>query len=446
MKPIRTVLYGRVSHDEQAKFGVSIENQIDRLTAYAKENNLLIVDKYIDEGYSAGTTKRPELQRLLADLDKFDLIIFTRLDRFSRNVLDANEMVKLFFRKNVSIRAIEEEINTQTADGMFEFNLRVSLAQRELAKGSERINTVFDYKIKQGHAISGSQPLGYKIEKNQDNIKKVVKDEAVSHIVEDMFQHFMQFQSIRGTMMYINDKYNLNKSYKAYNRMLKNELYAGKLRDNFNYCPAYITLGQYEQIQDMIQKNIKIRKNNYVYLFSGLISCGCCGGSMAGNFATNRNKREYYYYRCSRYHTGVGCDRTTGVNEILIEDYLLKNINRLIEEHIYATTIEIENKPKPKIDVKAITEEMDRLTIAFRKGRMKEPEYDYEYELLEEKLKEVERVTPQETDLTSVQTFINSDWKNLYKSLTKVEKRALFRSVIKDISIDRDCNIEVKFF
>ena len=446
MKPTKTVLYGRVSHDEQAKFGFSIENQLDRLRTYARENNLLIVDEYVDEGYSAGSMKRPELQRLLGDLDKFELVIFTRLDRFSRNVLDANEMVKLFFRKNVSIRAIEEEINTQTADGMFEFNLRVSLAQRELAKGSERINTVFDYKVKNGQAISGSQPLGYKVEKNQDGIKKVVRDESVSHIVDDMFSYFMKYQSIRTTMNYINDKYGINKSYKAYNRMLKNELYAGKLRDNFNYCKPYITMIEHKQIQEIIQKNIKVRKNNYVYLFSGLVTCGVCNGCMVGNFMTNRNKREYYYYRCSRHHSGTGCDRSTGLNEKIVEDYLLQNMNRLIEDYIYEASVKTEEQTPAKVNVKAILEEMDRLTLAFRKGRIKEKEYDYEYELLEAKLKQAEMTAPKETDLTSVKAFLDSGWKSVYHSLSKIDQRALYRSVIKEIILDREGNIEVKFF
>ena len=89
-KTTATALYGRVSSEEQSKYGFSVQNQIDRLKKYAEENNLAIVDMYIDEGYSAGSKNRPELQRLLKDLHRFDLIIFTKLDRFTRNVLDAN--------------------------------------------------------------------------------------------------------------------------------------------------------------------------------------------------------------------------------------------------------------------------------------------------------------------------------------------------------------------
>ena len=163
-KTTATALYARVSSEEQSKYGFSVQNQIDRLKKYAEENNLAIVDIYVDEGFSAGSKKRPELQRMLNDLHRFDLIIFTKLDRFTRNVLDANEMVNEFQRVGVSIKAIDEDdVDTSTADGMFMFNLKVSLAQRELAKGSERVKTVFEYKVNKGQPITGSVPIGLRI-------------------------------------------------------------------------------------------------------------------------------------------------------------------------------------------------------------------------------------------------------------------------------------------
>ena len=63
------------------------------------------------------------------------------LDRFSRNVLDANIILKNLNDKGVSIKAInEDDIDTSTADGKFIFDLKLSLAERERNKTSERIN------------------------------------------------------------------------------------------------------------------------------------------------------------------------------------------------------------------------------------------------------------------------------------------------------------------
>lgn len=447
MKPLRTAIYGRVSHDEQAKFGFSIENQLDKLNAYVKENNLLLVDEYVDEGFSAGTMKRPELQRLLNDLDRIDLIVFTRLDRFSRNVLDANEMVKLFNKKKVSIKAIEEDISTETADDMFLFNMKVSLAQRELAKGSERINTVFEYKVKQGQPLTGKQPWGYTIEEDENGNKRVVKDKEVKPIIEDIFRHFMTYQSVRQTSVYINEKYSLEKVYSTYNKMLKKSQYAGVYRNNQNYCEPYITYETHLMIKDILKRNIKVRKRkNIPYLFTGLMICPKCGSRLHGNYCKKPSGKEYIYYRCNRRSAKLCDDKILhNVNEKVIEEYLLNNIELEIQKYIYDATVKLDKAPKPKINIKEITDEMDRLTIAFRKGRVKEDVYDHDYEILEKQLIDAQKEMPKERDLTSLEDFLNSGWKNVYETLSREDKRALFRTIIKEITKDSKGKWAIKF-
>ena len=90
MRIRRVGLYGRVSTEEQALRGFSIETQKANLTEYCKENNLKIVDYYFDEGISGAKPplKRPALKRLLEDVEagKIDMILFTKLDRWFRSV------------------------------------------------------------------------------------------------------------------------------------------------------------------------------------------------------------------------------------------------------------------------------------------------------------------------------------------------------------------------
>lgn len=126
-------LYVRVSSDEQAKNGLSIPVQIEKLKAYCSENNYEIADIYIDNGVSAGTIKkRHEFVRMLDELQKNDTILITRLDRMSRNVYDANFLLQKFEPLNVHFKAIlEDDIDTTTADGKFIFDLKVSLAERD---------------------------------------------------------------------------------------------------------------------------------------------------------------------------------------------------------------------------------------------------------------------------------------------------------------------------
>ena len=110
-------LYVRVSKDEQVKFGYSINAQIDALENYCFENKIKIADTYIDEGISAATIKkRHAFVKMISECENGDIILFTKLDRFSRNLLDANMIVADLDKKNIAIKAInEDDIDTTTA-------------------------------------------------------------------------------------------------------------------------------------------------------------------------------------------------------------------------------------------------------------------------------------------------------------------------------------------
>ena len=80
----RAALYARVSTEEQAMHGVSLDAQQERLLQYAKENGLTVVDIYVDEGISARKryTARPEFMRMLGDVmaKKIDVVLFIKLE------------------------------------------------------------------------------------------------------------------------------------------------------------------------------------------------------------------------------------------------------------------------------------------------------------------------------------------------------------------------------
>lgn len=150
--------YCRVSTDEQAKFGFSIQAQKEALEKYCKLNKYKY-EFFIDEGISASSMKkRKALKEMLNRSNTFDIVLFTKLDRLSRNVLDANTINNILKENNCTMRAIDEDdVDTSTADGLFIFNLKVSLAQREIGKTSERIKFVFNSKREKGEITSGTK-------------------------------------------------------------------------------------------------------------------------------------------------------------------------------------------------------------------------------------------------------------------------------------------------
>ena len=121
MTILRGALWERVSTEEQAKFGYSIKAQVEALEEHAGDNRIKIVDHYCDEGVSAGKpyTKRPEMMRLLDDIKagKIDIIIFTRLDRWFRNVKEYFKVQEILEQHKVEWKAIYEDYDTTTPNG-----------------------------------------------------------------------------------------------------------------------------------------------------------------------------------------------------------------------------------------------------------------------------------------------------------------------------------------
>ena len=101
---MRVALYSRVSTTEQAEHGLSIDAQKSTLDEWAKANDQIVVDHYTDLGVSARSpaSKRPELQRMLRDCEvgKIDLICFTKLDRFFRNIKEYYKVEDILERCN----------------------------------------------------------------------------------------------------------------------------------------------------------------------------------------------------------------------------------------------------------------------------------------------------------------------------------------------------------
>lgn len=445
-KIIRVGGYARVSTEEQKKYGYSIEAQVDKIKKYCELKEYQLVDMYIDEGFTASNMKRPRLLDLLNNLDKIDAIVFTRLDRFSRNVLEANKMLATLQKNNVSMIAIEEEdINTTDADGLFMFQLKVSLAEREIKKTSERIRSVFEYKIKEGQVISGVTALGYKVA-TVDGIKRMVKNEEEAPIVMDIFNSFLKYQSIRIVTERINEKYNIRKSYQVYNHLLKNEIYIGRYRNNYNFCEPYIDIDTFNKIQDIIKKNIRTGDKKFTYIFSGLIHCPECKKLLTGTRNLYRG-RYYYYYRCNRHYISRWCTQNKSFSENLIEKYLLENVNTLVADRIgYVKSIEPANNVDTDKKIKSLKAELENLNYIFMKKRISIAEYDSLYEKTELKIKELEKAPTENIDISHLTDFLTSGWQSAYGIMNREKKRTLWRNLIKEIHIDNDYNIKIIFY
>ena len=128
----RAALYIRVSTQEQAQEGYSVGEQKERLIAYCKAQDWIIADIYVDGGYTGSNLKRPGIQQLITDTDKFDLVLVYKLDRLSRSQRDTLYLIEeVFLPNNVDFISMQESFDTSSPFGKAMIGLLAVFAQLE---------------------------------------------------------------------------------------------------------------------------------------------------------------------------------------------------------------------------------------------------------------------------------------------------------------------------
>jgi DNA invertase Pin-like site-specific DNA recombinase len=179
IKMIKAIGYIRVSTDEQAKEGVSLENQEQKIQDYCKLKDFEIIEIIQDAGISAKNLRRPGAQKVLemARNKMVDAVVVYKLDRMFRSTVDALETTRLFDKWNVSFHSIEESLDTKSAMGKFFFTLTAALAEMEREIIGERTRDVLQRKKANGE-VYGHVPFGFKRFKgkllNHDDEQKIV--------------------------------------------------------------------------------------------------------------------------------------------------------------------------------------------------------------------------------------------------------------------------------
>ena len=452
----RVACYIRVSTEEQKLHGISLDSQRDKLREYANKHHLKIVEWYEDEGVSGRKLirKRPELQRMLHDAQagKFDRILFIKLDRFFRSVAEYHECMKLI--DPVLWTATEEKYDLTTANGRAFVNMKLTIAELEADQTGERIKIVNEYKVKTGQALIGSQSqgIGYKVEKDKEGVKRVVKDPETKDVVNDFINHFLTYNNKRQALLYINDKYNTNYTYGCFIKILHDTKIYGHYRGNDNYCEPYVDKATFDKIQEMLKANIKTRKNKVDYLYTGLIRCPKCGKKLAGSHRVKQNKSgkaTYKYYRCNHAYLNAQCEYRFIVSEAKIEAALLDNIEKYMADYI-AETIEDNSTQGTHAEdrVKSLNEELRKTNRMYKNGALTDDEYDKEVADIKERLDLAKAsLKPlKKRDLTIYKEMLNSDWKTLYNGLNDINKRAFWRKYIQEIKLDEKGNLEAPLF
>ncbi|RKJ38495.1 site-specific recombinase [Acutalibacter sp. 1XD8-33] len=428
----RVFLYVRVSTEEQAVHGLSIEAQTAALENWAQANQCKVVGIYTDAGISARkpASKRPALQRLLAGVRarEGDLILFTKLDRWFRNISEYYKVQEVLERYHVSWKTIQEDYDTTTASGRLKVNIMLSVAQDEADRTGERIQFIFQDKVQRGEVISGKVPLGYKIEN-----KKMVIDPATAPIARDIFQQYLALRSVRGVREYLIKTYHLTYAPTSLRLLLTNPRYIGHAHGQENFCPALIPKEQFEKCRDSIsfrgQRNIVHSPN--IYLFTGLLRCAECGNRLSAHVVSG----QYIYYRCTKYEKYHQCTHKKRTSELALEKWLIENLVACYERY-NLSLIEQAQRPAPKVDTENLRRKMKKLQDLYLNDLIEREDYEKEYSLLRDQLREASTPAPKlpsPVDIEEIKNMLAA-----YRQLNRKEQKEFWGRLVGEITITND--------
>ncbi len=367
MQQKRIAIYARVSTEEQANHGFSIDAQLHTLTEFATLQGAVVVEQFVDRGISGKSMKgRLELQRLLeqAKQNAFDEVIVWKINRMARNVADLLKIIDMLTANKVTFRSYSENFETETPMGRFSLQMMGAIGELERNTIVENVRMGMKQRAREGQ-WNGGIVLGYE---SVDNQLQVVESEA--NIVRSIFHQYTTGKGYKAIADQLNKLgYKTKKgnqfSFDAVKMILTNPIYVGNIRfnryENWGEMrrkgksdsmievkgshQAIITEDVWQQVQTVRKTKrygTKKKGHNCKYMLTGILKCPVCNSPMATakNVKTLKCglKKTTRYYVCGQYkNKGASVCKSNSVRADIVEPQLIKAISHAIN---YSVTID----------------------------------------------------------------------------------------------------------
>ncbi len=193
--------YVRVSTEEQATEGVSLDAQEARIRAYCQMRGLELVDIVVDAAVSAGKplSARDGGKRVLESVRsrKARAVVALKLDRLFRNCADCLTVVESWDKAAVALHLVDlggQAVDTSSAMGRFFLTVMAGAAELERNQVRERTALAMAHKKARGER-AGTVPFGFRV--GEDG-RLLVRDEGEQAIIARVRQARQQGRSYRG--------------------------------------------------------------------------------------------------------------------------------------------------------------------------------------------------------------------------------------------------------
>lgn len=272
-------LYIRVSTDAQAEEGYSIEAQKGMLEGYCRSRNITDFQFYIDGGFTGSNMNRPELQRLIHDIEQgyINAVVVYKLDRLSRSQRDTLYLIEDVLNPHgAHFVSLQESIDTATPMGRAIIGILSAFAQLERETIHERTKMGMLQRLKQGYWPGGDRtPLGYTYNTQTGILEQNEDANKIRHMRDLLFQGYSP-EAISRMMGY---KYDT-----TVRNALKRKTNAGIIEyDGVEYQGLHEPIFSKEEhfrILSILDARSARGQRGDGYLLAGLMECGMCHAKM----------------------------------------------------------------------------------------------------------------------------------------------------------------------
>ena len=353
----RCAIYTRKSSEEglEQEFN-SLDAQWEACAAYIASHKhqgwVRMDDRFEDGGFSGGNTDRPGLKKLMEAVERneVDIIVFYKLDRFSRSTWDFARLASMLEKHNVSFVSVTQPFQTADSMGRLNINMLMTFAQFEREVTSERVRDKFAQSKKKGLWMGGRVPFGYDI---QD--RKLVVNRGEKKVLQIIFETFIATQSLTETCYRINDMGFRTKLYRrkdgstfggmpyeksTLRKLLHNKMYLGLIHHRGEWYAGQhapvIEQETWDAIQEIFNSNRANRQAESRWRHSpaflrGLVF-GPDGIALVPTSGRRRGKRYRYYTSNTALKKGYREKNFPPLPAEPLEQLVLQELGRLLNQ------------------------------------------------------------------------------------------------------------------
>ena len=358
IRPDHVAAYIRWSTDDQSS-GTTLDVQRDGCNHYVQSQGWRFRDDlcFVDDGHSGATLDRPAMQRLRDAVrgGNVDCVVIYKIDRLSRNIVDATQLVLREWKGRCHLKSVLEPIDTTTDLGRMIFGILAMFADFERSTIRERTHGGKTRKIKNGEQMHGCPAYG-------DAPHPNAKGQWVEHpeeapVVQRMFRLVAEGTSATRIVRLLNEEGARTRRGKEWSspsvlHILRNKTYAGvleygrtsvmrvdgadgapapdsfagksrnprkvrvrhdnpKVRVETRAVPALVDKETFDRVQLVLEGNrtrryeVGGRAMGSPHLLVGISQCGCGAPLIHTGGGGTRNPTFAGYYLCSRHRAGT---------------------------------------------------------------------------------------------------------------------------------------------